>query len=238
MKVTKCGLVPPGKRVVGLVPVILLLLVGSVSVHAADSTKGPIYSCLFAAGNWNRADWVQVKNPRAERFGDWVQQDGYIVNQVPEGVIPGEFVGNLAETYSSMVYKEKVTGNLTIASTMAFACKMAPLIVLAPDLVENAQGQKEYREHFEIVIFNEGVNIWHHFVKDGKLSHRKAAFASFRMEKDTKYPLVVKKTGKTLTVSVAGHTFGYLEDALPDSFYVGITGCEGLNRFYDFTLHR
>ena len=41
----------------------------------------------------------------------------------------------------------------------------------------------------------------------------------------------MKKVDKTLTVSVAGHTFGYLDDALPDSFYVGITGCEGLNRF-------
>ena len=48
----------------------------------------------------------------------------------------------------------------------------------------------------------------------------------------------MKKADKTLTVSVAGHTFGYFEDALPDSFYVGITGCEGLNRFYDFTVRR
>ena len=39
-----------------------------------------------------------------------------------------------------------------------------------------------------------------------------------------------------LAVSVAGHTFGYAEDALPDSCQVGITGCEGLNRFYDFAV--
>jgi uncharacterized protein YneR len=115
---------------------------------------------------------------------------------------------------------------------------MAPLIVLAPELVENAKGQKEYRDHFEVVIYDEGVNVWRYFVKDGKLAYRKAAFAGFRLEKDVKYALAVKKTGKTLTVSVAGHTFDYFDDALPEACYVGITGCEGLNRFYDFTLRR
>ena len=80
--------------------------------------------------------------------------------------------------------------------------------------------------------------IWHHFAKGGKLTYRKAAFATFPLEKETKYTLEVKKTGKTLTVSVAGHTFGYFDDDLPDSSYVGITGCEGVNRFYDFTVRR
>jgi hypothetical protein len=143
---------------------------------------------------------------------------------------------DIMKTY--MVCKEKITGNVTITSTMAFTCKMAPLIVLAPNFRENAKGQKEYAEHFEVVIFNEGVNIWRYFVTGGKLAFRKAAFANFPLQKDTKYLLEVKKVDKTLTVSVAGHTLGYFEDALPASFYVGITGCEGLNRFYDFTVRR
>ena len=80
------------------------------------------------------------------------------------------------------------------------------------------------------------MNIWRCFVKDGKLIIRKTAFASFRLEKNVKYLLKVNKTDKMLTVSIAGRTFGYFDDALPDAFYVGITGCEGLNRFYDFTV--
>ena len=205
-------------------------------LQAAGNGTNPIYSCTFQPGGWQRADWLRIKNPTGEHFGDWVQQPQCITNEVPAGIIPEKFQGNLADTYSSMVYKEKVTGNVSIASTMAFTREMAPLIVLAPDLPENARGQKEYRDHFEVVIFNQGVNIWHYFVKDGKLVYRKAAFASFRLEKDVKYRLEVNKTDKTLTVSVAGHSFGYFDDALPDACYVGITGCEGLNRFYDFTV--
>jgi len=221
---------------VGLLSLILLPSWG-VSAHAGGG-GGPIYSCTFVAGGWNQADWLRVKSPMAEHFGDWFQQKDCITNEVPKGIVPGEFQGNFEDTYSSMVYKEKVTGNVTITSTMAFTCKMAPLIVLAPNVRKNAKGQKEYAEHFEVVIFNEGVNIWRYSVTGGKLAFRKAAFANFPLQKDTKYVLEVKKTDKTLTVSIAGHTFGYLDDALPDSFYVGITGCEGLNRFYDFTVRR
>ena len=225
-------------RLPGLFLAILLTLPGNVSVDAADGVKAPIYSCAFTPGNWNRADWTRVKNPHGD-FGEWIQRDDCIVNRVPEGASPTELQGKRsAQTYASMVYKQKLTGSVTIAATMAFAHEMAPLIVLAPNFPENAKGQKEYVEHFEVVIFNEGVNVWRHFVQDGKLTYRKAAFAKFSLKKDTKYSLEVNKKGKTLTVSVAGHTLGYYDEALPDSFYVGITGCEGLNRFYDFSVHR
>ncbi|MGA2621819.1 MAG: hypothetical protein ABSF26_29815 [Thermoguttaceae bacterium] len=222
-----------------LLPGILLILCCGVTARGANPTADSIYSCVFAPGKWSRVDWVRVKFLQGEHFGDWVQHDKYITNQVPEGATPEELEGKrAAEACSSMVYKEKVSGNVVISSTMAFAHKMAPLIVLVPDLSEDAKGQEVCAERFEVVIFNEGVNVWRHFRKDGKLTYRKVAFASFRLEKDTAYRLEVKKTGKTLTVSVGGHTFTHTDDALPEAFYVGITGCEGINRFYNFSVRR
>jgi hypothetical protein len=239
MKTTCCARKPVCTCLVRLIPAILLFLPGNVPADAADLATGSIYACTFTAGNWNQPDWVRVKYPQGEHFGSWVQQEGCIANAVPSNATAEELQGRLAaETYSCMVYKERITGDVSVASTMSFAYKMAPLILLTPAISENAKGQKQCSERFEIVIFDEGVNVWRHFVKDGTLTYRKAAFASFRLEKDTKYRLEVKKTGKTLTVSVAGHTFGYIDDALPESFFVGITGCEGLNRFYDFSLRR
>jgi hypothetical protein len=219
--------------------ILALFFPGSAPVRAADAPADEIYSCVFAAGKWNRADWVRVQYPQVDRFGDWVQEEGWIANEVPDDATPEELQGkHAAATYSCMVYREKIAGDATVASTMAFAYKMAPLIVLVPDLSENTKGRKECSERIEIVVFDEGVNVWRHFFKDGKLTYRKVAFARFRLQKDVKYSLEVKKTGKTLTVSVAGHSFGYLDESLPESFYVGITGCEGLNRFYDFSLRR
>ena len=213
---------------------LVIAVAGTLPAAGATNTN---YSCAFTAGGWNRADWTPVKKPKSEYFGGWVQRDDCIANQVPDRATDEELQGKRAdETYSSMVYVQRLQGNFTVTATMCFAYKMAPLIVLAPELSQNVQGQKEYAEQFEVVVFNEGVNVWHHFVKDGKLTYRKTAFASFPLEKDTKYTLEVKKTGKVLTVAVAGHTFGYTEDTLPDSCHVGITGCEGQNRFYNFSV--
>jgi hypothetical protein len=239
MKPACCNLAPVRKSPAVLVPGILLLLGFGGTVHGADATAGSIYSCVFTVGHWDRADWIRLKFPQGEHVGDWVQQDKCIANQVPEGATPEELEGKrAAEASSSMVYKERVQGNVTVAATMAFAHQMAPLILLVPTLSENANGQQECSDRFEIVIFNAGVNVWRHSLKDGKLTYRKAAFATFPLEKDTPYRLEVKKIGKTLTVFVAGHVFGYTDDALPDACYVGIAGCEGRNHFYDFSVSR
>ena len=218
---------------------ILLICFGGGTAEGADAATGAIYSCVFTPGKWSRADWVRVKFPQGEHFGDWVQRDSHITNQVPEDATPEELEGKrAAETSSGMIYKDKVTGDVVISATMAFTHHMAPLVLLTPDLSENAKGQKVCSERFEIVIFNEGVNVWRHFMKDGKLAYQKAAFAQFRLDKDTPYKVEVKKTRKVLTVSVAGHPVSYTDDALPDACYVGIAGCEGLNRFYDFGVRR
>ena len=182
---------------------------------------------------------MRAKYPQGEHFGDWVQRDQYLANQVPEDATAEDLEGKrAAEACSTMLYREKVTGDFVVSSTMAFAHKMAPLVLLASDLSTNAKGQKVCSERFEVVVFNEGVNVRRHFFKDGKLAYQKVAFARFALQKDTPYRLEVKKAGKTLTISVAGHTFSYSDDALQDACYAGITGCEGLNRFYDFSIRR
>lgn len=93
------------------------------AAHAAEPAARSIYACVFTAGGWNRADWVRVKNPMGEYFGDWVQQADCIANDVPGAVNPGEFLGKLAATYSSMVYKERIAGNFAVTSTMTFTYK-------------------------------------------------------------------------------------------------------------------
>jgi hypothetical protein len=206
-------------------------------IHAAAVSTNTIYSCAFTEGGWKQADWTPVKKSMSDYFGGWVQREDCIANRVPDQATDQELQGKRADkTYSSMVCVQQLQGNFTVTATMCFAYQMAPLIVLAPELSQNVQGQKEYAEHFEVVVFNEGVNVWHHFVKDGKLTYRRTAFATFPLEKDTKYTLELKKVGKVLTVSVAGHIFGYVDNTLPESCYVGITGCEGLNRFYNFAV--
>lgn len=216
---------------------VAIVLVCSVAVADND-----VLSCSFNKGGWNPSEWVLVKSPRWEHFGEWVQAEDHIRNTVPSGCSDkGLQSKRAAETYTSMVCKRKLAGNtITVRVTMAFTYRMAPLIVLAPELGKDAKGRPEYREHFEIVLFDKGVNVWHHFYRDGKPSWKQAALARFTLKPNTPYELVVRKGGnrhgKFLEVSVAGHTFAYWDDSLPDACYVGITGCEGVNRFYKFSV--
>jgi len=135
-----------------------------------------------------------------------------------------------------MVYATPFSGDVLVRATMAFAHRMAPIIVLAPTLGRDAAGRPEYREHFEICIYDQGVNIWHHDFADGKPFWTRDAYASFPLKARVRYTLEVAIKGKQMTVRIDGHEFGYMDASLPAEFHVGITGCEGINRFYDLTV--
>lgn len=199
------------------------------------------YQCRFAPAGWLASDWVLVKSPRWLHRGGWVQETECIRNATPDAATPEEMLGKRAgETYTSMVLKEPFTGNLRIEATLSFAHRMAPLVVLAPDLGQDNEGYPEYREHWEIVLFDQGVNVWHHTYADGRPAWHKAAFVRFAVKPEARYRLTVAvthtKAGAQLTVRCGEQEFGYLEPDLPERLYAGITGCEGINRFYDFSV--
>lgn len=202
---------------------------------------GDSYSCRFSTGQWQATDWTVVKSPRWDRLGEWVQEADCISNQTPAGATPADLLGKSApETYSSMVVARPFEGNLSVRTTFAFDDQMAPLIVLAPELGKDAKGRPEYREQFEIVAYDKGINVWHHTWADGKQSYKKAAYWNFELKPKTHYVLEVQvnhsSRGPTMVVKLDEREMGYLDTSLPTKCYVGITGCEGLNHFYDFSV--
>lgn len=209
-----------------------------------------IFSCSFAQGAWNEKDWLMVRRPDWDHSGSWVQKNGFIENQVPQYTHPEELRGKLeSQTHVSMVYKEKVKPGITVSATVQFAERMAPLIVLAGKIGEDTKGRKQYVEQYEIVLFDQGINIWFMKMETGVPFWRKVAYCRFPLIKDTKYMLEVSINEiirpdnnireKLLIVKVDGkQEFAYLDSSLPGEFYVGITGCEGVNRFYDFAVQK
>lgn len=199
--------------------------------------------CSFAQGQWDPDQWIMVKSPRWGHCGKWVQKESWIENAVPSDASNKELIGKLAgETYTSMVMKAKRSGSVRLRSTMEFADRMAPLIVIAPELGADKNGYPEYREHFEVVLFDKGVNVWHHQYSQGKASWEKMGNCRFSVEPGKKHELTVtlkhESKGKQLIVTVGQFSLTVMSEALPDSYYVGFTGCEGVNRFYDFRVEQ
>ena len=195
----------------------------------------------FAPGAWSSNDWILVKSPRWSYMHGFVQRDECIENECPPFSAEEVFRKHTSKVYSAMVFRERAEIGQTISSVMGFDWRMAPLIVLAEKLDRSETGEPTFGEHWEIVLHDEGMNVWHHSIKDGKPFWYRAAYLKVPFEKNTRYNLEVKVTKtrkgvKEMVVKCCGHEIGYVDNDLPDSFYAGIIGCEGRNQFYDFKI--
>lgn len=195
----------------------------------------------FRAGGWSPDGWTMVKSPRWDHRGCWQQMEDCIANEVPADATKDEMLyARASETYTSMLRTQPVKGKFAIFSTMSFQYRMAPVIVLAKEPVADATGYPEYREHWEVVLFDKGLNIWHHEYEDGKPKWHLAASAEYQFLPETKYTLTLLVDrfpyGARLTVICGDAKLIFTEHDLPDTLFVGITGCEGVCKFYDFAI--
>ena len=126
------------------------------------------YSTTFERGKWDKSHWLPVKSPRFPYFGEMVQFDDHIMNKTPD--LPDEVIlkKHGADVYSCIMLNKKFTGKVAISSTMSFDHRMAPLIVIAGELGKSPKGELEHRDHYEVVLYDEDINVWHHTYKDGK----------------------------------------------------------------------
>ena len=201
---------------------------------------GADYHCLFVRGEWNSADWLIIKEPRFAKLGEWIQETDCIRNRVPENATKDELVGKRAdETFTSMILKDKIYEDVEIRSTLSFDDRMAPAIIVRAELDKNKDGSPENRNMCNVVIYDEGINIWLYNHADfvaGKRGWRKAAFSRFKLLSKTQYEVIVTVKKNCLEVRVGDHHLGLTDDAIPAKGYMGICGCEGVNRFYNFSL--
>ena len=199
-----------------------------------------VVSVDFARGKWNPAEWTVFKSLRFDYAHAFVQKDDHIENPCPVGLDDEEIYANhVTEVYASIVRPVRLSGTVEVASTMSFDHLMAPLIVITPELDADDQGRPAFKKHYEIVLYNEGINVWHYTYENGKLSWHLAAFARAPFEPKKRYELKVTmakgKREMRMTVECGGVKFGFEDPELPSSFYAGVTGCEGRNRFYSFS---
>ena len=196
------------------------------------------YTCRFVPGGWDEQDWTQVKSPRWDHPGGWVQRGDHIENRVPLDVAPAQMLGSRAgETYSSMVVTRPPVEAVRVHAVVSFDDRMAPIIVLAGPLGSDRRGALEYRQHIEIALFDAGVNVWHHtWTEADGPAWDKAAWWTFDLAPGTPHELVVERRGPNLSLAVDSRRCGCRLEGLPDSVRPGLTGCEGVNRFYEFAV--
>ena len=220
----------------------LLILAAAIIAGSTVYAKN-IFNCDFEPGKWNKADFIEVKSSRWENVNTFKQEKCHIVNVCPKDATKIDMLSKRApETYAAMIWKNPIKGNVIIKSAMSFDYRMAPSIVIAEKPGVSKKGFPEFRTHYEVVLFDQGINVWRHWFVNGKQIWKKAAYLKADFKPNTKYELKVQiqftGRGPVWTVSCGGHEFGFIDDLMPKEFYAGIVACEGVNRFYDFTVDK
>ena len=75
-----------------------------------------------------------------------------------------------------------------------------------------------------------------YFVEDGQIKWNKLLFADFPVATNTKHEIYLEIMDKYLKVSVGRENILLRIDNLPEKVYIGITGCENINRFYNVKI--
>lgn len=208
------------------------------------AAQGPV-DVSFARGKWNPDDFVYVKSWRWDFMERFKQVDDAIVNVLP-GPSPEEVFRKMhASSYVALMHRRRFGLGCTVSSKMAWDYRMAPIIVLAPDIGLSASGQPELRDHWEVCLYDEGINVWYHYFENGVQKWYKEA--SVLLPKDRLFKAneihdlsvrIVRngKGNREMTVTCGGYVLTCIDARFPETFYLGVIGCEGRNWFYDFRV--
>lgn len=137
--------------------------------------------------------------------------------------------------YISAVERESVSLPVELKCVCSFDKFGAPLIVFSEALNENGEGRYVYGRHYEVVLWEEGINFWdleptaEGGQKTVSLLQAKMPFPAGEMTE-----LTVRLTREGIEAQ-AGELVAKVECSLPEKMYVGFTACEGINHFASFS---
>ena len=251
-----------------------MLVCGSYAAPAQPAAKAPVkkaapkrasrnavktfYEAKFVKGSWKMSDWEMVRSWRFDHDAQFLQMPDCIQNKVPEGVSDIDLQGKKGEQgYAIMLLKQKFKGNTVITCTMEFDYRMAPGIIIAHEPVKYGKDKLELREHYEVILYDDGLNLWHHFFEKGQPGSKDPRVIKSGVEQKwrkqfalldkkfykpkTKYEVKVSirqtSRGPQIEIACGNRVLSGYAPAMPQGEYrIGLVGCEGRNRFYDFKV--
>ena len=141
--------------------------------------------------------------------------------------------------YVSIVHNDTYGVGAKVSTTCSFDHYGAPLLTFANSVyTEEETGVLRYGDHYEVVAYEEGCNVW--FVtKAPEGSGRRfdsecCLRLRFPIAEGSKIHLSTEiRENKVLRVLVNDASFDLPAPRMADEVYIGITACEGINHFYD-----
>ncbi len=186
---------------------------------------------LFKKGQWEN-DFEYAYSLVAKSTTKFVQEDDCVTNTFNDQINDYNYV--------SVVYKQKQHSGVKITAVCSFEHFGAPLITLANSLEKDEQGNTLYGEHYEVVLYEKGCNIWH-IVRAPEGYHKKYVntktdFMEFDIADGEQINVAVVVDGSKLHIEMNGKAMETEVPLLNNEFFVGVTACEGINHFYSVEI--
>ena len=182
----------------------------------------------FAKGQWNPEEFRYVYSSRFTPTPLMKQEEDCIVNGIDAST--GEF------DYVSMVAEKKYTTGARLETRCSFEAYGAPLIVLSDEFYKGENGKWYFGVHYEIVLYEGGINVWRLNLNKDVMEWDNLMRLKFPVTPKEVHTLKVHVLEKALDIKTEGAHVVLRVDDLPSEFRAGITACEGINRFYTYSI--
>lgn len=173
-------------------------------------------------------DFFYGYSPRCESFTKFDLGKNYVVNRINKNVDAGF-------DYVSISLKQKVSAPISIETQCEFDNFGAPLIVIAEDVLEKNE-RIFYGKHVEIVAYEEGINVWYIEPDNVNITNVKLlGQKKFLINENERFCLSVIVANDEIIAKIGSNEI-IVSYKFPKEFFVGITACEGVNKFYNFKV--
>lgn len=186
----------------------------------------------FSADGWNKEDFFYCYSPAAKAQVEFIHSDDHVSNSYNDSI--GEY------DYISMLHKDKFSCGTKISAKASFDKFGAPCLVISNDIRDDGNGYAQYGLHFELVAYEDGLNVWHIVPWPERVElPRKSTLlftVPFKIEDKSLIDMTLEILDKRFVVTVNGQSGTVEHEDIPESFHVGITACEGVNHFYEMSI--
>ena len=183
----------------------------------------------FSRGQWDNAPLTYAYSFRFQETPVFIQEDDCIANQKNDTFEQG--FDNV-----TLMAEQVCAPGAAISASCAFEAYGAPLFVIAEKLHRCPDGALRYGDYMEVVLYENGVNVWRMRMNDGKVTWVKLLGAQFPVSAGERHTFSTRVTKTGLEIEACGRKFTlYVEDMYP-SFYLGVSACEQIDRFSDMEI--
>ena len=183
----------------------------------------------FSAGKWSEDQIMTAYTFRFAETPPFIQE----ADHIRSGVNPAHPEGfdNI-----SILTRDTYSAGVTVTAHCSFEGTGCPEILLVPEAEKCSDGAIRYGACFEIVLYENGINVWRHYREKGECFWHQRLGVEYPVAENAVHELKVQILKDELHIWLNGQKTILRTEDVFGKFHLGLTACEGIARLYDWKI--